>query len=295
MQRVRIADLVIDMANTDTEFFASRLQDYRDHSAGRPDLTISFEAPPRIPLPEGPTTVCNERLRITELADGRRCRGLYGSKSGRLWQTITCTRDYADAEIRVPCDRHHPTLTLTDFEYMLTGLVFSDRLTYLDGMVLHGSALALDGNGVIFSAPSGTGKSTHAALWRALYGDRVVMLNDDKPAIRFNDLHQPIVYGTPWSGKTDLNSNASAPLRGIVFLQRGEVNDIRRLSATEGLLYMNRELSMPYHDAALGERLLDTAMRLLQAVPAYLLTCTISEEAVRLVHTTLSFGKEEMA
>ncbi len=293
MQRVRIADLVIDMANTDEEFFTRRLQAYRNHSTGRPDLTVSFEAPLSIPYPEGPVTVCNERLRITELADSRRCRGLYAGKSGRLLQTITCTRDYADVEIRVPRDRSHPTLTLTDFEYMLTGLVFSDRLTYLNGLVLHGSALAMDGNGVVFSAPSGTGKSTHATMWRALYGDRVVMLNDDKPAIRFNDHNEPIVYGTPWSGKTDLNRNASAPLRGIVFLQRGDVNQIRRLSMTEALLYMNRELPLPYHDAALGERLLDTAMRLLQAVPAYLLTCTISEEAVKLVYTTLGFGKEE--
>ena len=292
MQRVRIADLVIDMANTDVEFFTHRLQAYRDHSACSPDLRIVFETPESIPFPEGPTTVCNERLRVTELSDGRLCRGLYGVKSGRLLQTITCTTDYAEAEIRVPIDRVHPHLTLTDFEYMFTGLVFSDRLTYLNGLVLHGSSLAFDGNGIIFSAPSGTGKSTHTRLWREKYGERVVMLNDDKPAIRFNDNGEPIVYGTPWSGKTELNNNAQAPLRGIVFLSRGKENTIRRLSVTEALLYMNRELSLPYHDAALGERLLDTATRLLQAVPAYLMNCTISEEAVELVRTTLELGKE---
>lgn len=292
MQRVRIADLVIDMTNADVEFFAHRLQEYRDDSDGSPDLRISFETPESIPFPEGPTTVCNERLKVTELADGRRCRGLYGSQSGRLLQTITCTRDYTEAEIRVPLDRAHPRLSLTDFEYMFTGLVFSDRLTYLGGLVLHGSSLAFDGNGIIFSAPSGTGKSTHTGLWREKYGDRVVMLNDDKPAIRFNDHGEPMVYGTPWSGKTELNTNASAPLRGIVFLQRGETNAIRRLSITEALLYMNRELPLPYHDAALGEQLLDTAARLLQTVPAYLMSCTISEEAVELVRTTLELGKE---
>ncbi len=292
MQRVRIADMTIEMTNADVEFFTHRLQAYRDDSVGSPDLRITFEMPESIPYPEGPTTVCNERLKVTELADGRRCRGLYGSKSGRLLQTITCTRDYAEAEIRVPINRAHPRLTLTDFEYMFTGLVFSDRLTYLGGLVLHGSSLAFDGDGVIFSAPSGTGKSTHAGLWREKYGDRVVVLNDDKPAIRFDEAGEPLVYGTPWSGKTELNNNVSAPLRGIVFLQRGEENAIRQLSMTEALLYMNRELALPYHDAALGEQLLDTAMRLLQAVPAYLLTCTISEDAVELVRSTLKLGKE---
>ncbi len=292
MQRVRIADLVIDMTNADVEFFNHRLKAYQDNSDGDPDLRITFATPPSISFPEGPTTQYNERLKVTELADGRRCRGLYGTKSGRLLQTITCPADYTEAEILVPLDRAHPRLTLTDFEYMFTGLVFSDRLTYLGGLVLHGSAMAFDGEGVVFSAPSGTGKSTHTGLWRERYGERVVMLNDDKPAIRFDDGGQPIVYGTPWSGKTELNTNTAAPLRGIVFLQRGETNDIRRLSMTEALLHMNRELALPYHDAALGEKLLDTAMQLLQSVPAYLMSCTISEEAVELVRTTLFSGKE---
>ncbi len=287
MQRVRIADLAIEMTNADKAFFARRLQAYQDKGDSSPDLRITFETPDEIPLPEGPTTVCNERLRVTQLADGRRCRGLYGSKSGRLLQTITCTPDYAEAKICVPVDRAHPRLTLTDFEYMFTGVVFSDRLTKLGGLVLHGSSLAFDGNGIVFSAPSGTGKSTHTGLWREVYGDRIVMLNDDKPAIRFNEAGEPIVYGTPWSGKTELNTNAYAPLRAIVFLQRGEENAIRRLSVTESLLYINRELQLPYHDEKLGEQLLDTATRLLQSVPAYLMNCTVSHEAVELVRTTL--------
>lgn len=287
MQRVRIADLVIDMNNTDTDFFEHRLQAYREESECPPDLKITFSTPATIPYPEGPTRECNERLRVTELSDGRRLRGLYGPKSGRLLQTITCTPDYREAEICVPLDRQHPTLTLTDFEYMFTGLTFSDRLTYLGGMVLHGSSIAYKGNGLVFSAPSGTGKSTHAGLWREVYGDDVVTVNDDKPAIRFTEAGQPLVYGTPWSGKTELNTNTVAPLRAIVFLERKPHNEIRRLSATEALLYMGRELALPYHDDALCETLWDTATRLVQSVPVFLLGCTASAEAVMLVHKTL--------
>ncbi|MBO5671105.1 MAG: hypothetical protein J6S41_06105, partial [Clostridia bacterium] len=228
-----------------------------------------------------------ERLRVTTLADGRRCRCLYNSKTGKLLQTITCTADYAEAEICVPRGRQHPTLTLTDFEYMFTGLVFSDRLTCLGGMVLHGSSLAFDGNGIVFSAPSGTGKSTHAGLWRELYGDRVVMINDDKPAIRFDEAGQPLVYGTPWSGKTEMNTNLSVPLRAIVFLERGKQNAIRRLSATEALLHMGRELQLPYHDDALCEKLWDTAARTVQAVPVFLLSCMPEREAAELVRETI--------
>ncbi len=287
MQQVTIADLAIDMTNTDTAFFEHRLQAYLDPGERVPDLRITFTTPEVIPEPVGSTIACNERLRITELADGRRCRCLYGTKTGRLLQTITCTPDYAEAAICVPRGRQHPTLTLTDFEYMFTGLVFSDRLTSLGGMVLHGSALAFDGNGIVFSAPSGTGKSTHAGLWREQYGERIVTINDDKPAIRFDAAGRPIVYGTPWSGKTELNTNTSVPLRAIVFLERKPQNAIRGLSSTEALLYMGRELALPYYDEALCELLWDTAARLVQAVPVFLLSCTISSEAVSLVREAI--------
>ncbi len=286
MQHVCIADLAIDMENTDTAFFEERLQGYRDTCERLPDLRITFTTPESIPYPEGPTVECNERLRVTQLADGRRCRGLYG-KTGALLQTITCTPDYTEAEICVPRGRQHPTLTLTDFEYMFTGLVFSDRLTSLGGMVLHGSCIAFDGNGIVFSAPSGTGKSTHAGLWRELYGERVVTVNDDKPAIRFHETGEPVVYGTPWSGKTDLNTNIAVPLRAIVFLERRPQNEMRRLSATEALLYMGRELALPYHDESLCEVLWDTAAKLVQAIPVFSLGCTPTHEAVELVRETL--------
>lgn len=283
MQQVRIADLAIDMSNTDTAFFTHRLQAYLDDSERLPDLKVTFTTPETLTEPVGPSEECNERLRVVQLEDGRRLRCLIGKKTGKVLQTITCTADYSEAEICVPQDRCHPSLTLTDFEYMFTGLVFSDRLTSLGGMVLHGSSLAFEGNGLIFSAPSGTGKSTHTGLWREQYGDRVVMVNDDKPAIRFGEDGKPVIYGTPWSGKTELNTNVSAPLRAIVFLERSEKNAIRRLSATESLLYMGRELQLPYHDKALCEKLWDTAARLVQSVPVFLLSCTISQEAVSLV------------
>ncbi len=288
MQKVRIADLTIHMNTVDVDFFNERLRAYRDDDAGEPDLCITFKAPADIPSPNVPMVECNERTRYAMLPDGRSFRGLYDTKSGRLLQTIVCTPDYAEAEVCVPRDRRHRSLTLTDFEYMFTGLVFGDRLAYLGGLVLHGSAIAFDGNGIIFSAPPGTGKSTHTGLWCEQYGERVVIVNDDKPAIRFDDVGCPVIYGTPWSGKTDLNNNVSAPLRAIVFLARQPINTIRRLSPTEAMLYISRELPMPFHDTALGEQLWNTTTKLLESVPVYLLGCTVSTEAVTLVKKTLN-------
>ena len=72
-----------------------------------------------------------------------------------------------------------------------------------DGFFFHSSALALDGEGYLFTALSGTGKSTHTRNWRKLFGERVTMINDDKPIIRRID-GRFFVCGTPWMGKSDI-------------------------------------------------------------------------------------------
>ena len=53
-------------------------------------------------------------------------------------------------------------------------------LSEVDGIIFHSSAIMVDGEAYLFTAPSGTGKSTHTRLWRELLGDRAVMINDDK-------------------------------------------------------------------------------------------------------------------
>ena len=76
-------------------------------------------------------------------------------------------------------------------------------------MLLHSSAVVVDGYAYLFSADSGTGKSTHTGLWKQHFGDRAYIINDDKPAIRKVD-GEWYVFGTPWSGKTDTSVNPRA-------------------------------------------------------------------------------------
>ena len=101
----------------------------------------------------------------------------------------------------------NPRLTPDELEYILSGFAFAWALPDFSGFCLHASAVALENRAVLFSAPCGTGKSTHTALWQQYFGQhRAVILNDDKPALRLLEGHFQ-VYGTPWSGKTDLNTN----------------------------------------------------------------------------------------
>ena len=148
------------------------------------------------------------------------------------------------------------------------------------GVILfHGSALAADGEAYLFTAPSGTGKSTHARLWRELLGDRVVMVNDDKPLLRIGEAGVT-VCGTPWNGKHRLGTDISVPLRAVCFLHRAKENAIRPTDRSESYAALLQQVYRPLDPAALAAtlRLVD---RLAETVPMYRMGCNMEPEAAR--------------
>ncbi len=290
-----VAGLPLCIISADTDFFDKRFAEYACEETCTPQMHVVTMRCDHIEQPDGELIAQIERVTVVRLPDGRVCR--YGrakrqdGSDGAVLFSITNTAEYSDVEIRLLKTRRHPTLSLTDYEYMYTGAAFQNRLAVLGGGVLHSSAIAYHGQGVAFSAPSGTGKSTHTALWQECFGDAVEMLNDDKPAIYF-DGDKPIICGTPWSGKTDHNHNRCVPLRAIVFIERGTKNRIERLDTVDSMFYLTGQIARPYYDEALGICLLDFIERILVAVPIYRLTCDISRQAVETAFHAL-FPEEE--
>lgn len=173
-----------------------------------------------------------------------------------------------------------PHLSLDDCEYLTTGGSFYRQLLQFDGMMLHSSAVILDGYAYLFSAPCGTGKSTHTTMWREAFGyDRVLMLNDDKPALRLED-GRWYAYGTPWSGKTAQNINVRVPLGGICVLTRGETNEIVPFGGTMAAMAVMEQTARPSDSAGRG-RLLELVDSLLNTVPVWKLKCTPTHDAAR--------------
>ncbi len=150
-----------------------------------------------------------------------------------------------------------------------------------DGIMMHGAVIEFDNKAYMFTAPSGTGKTTHIKLWKKVYGDRVKIINGDKPLIRHIN-GEFIVYGTPWSGKEHFNRNASAPLGGIILLSRGEENSIEKLPCDTFNKFLFKQIYMPQKPSAVS-RVLDFADNMFSSVPLYHLYCNISEEAVTTV------------
>ena len=167
---------------------------------------------------------------------------------------------------------------MTDFdtaEYIGTGSLFAVEILRFEGFQFHASAVQLDGKAYLFSAPSGTGKSTHTEKWCRLFGAEII--NDDKPALRFVD-GRWMVYGTPWSGKHDLSKPVGVPLGGIAFLQRGQENAIRRMSQSEAVPAMIGQCLRLVHKGCMG-RQLTLIDKLLKEIPVWLLTCRNDDEA----------------
>lgn len=147
-------------------------------------------------------------------------------------------------------------------------------------MVMHGAVVAFEGRGYLFCAPSGTGKSTHIALWRRHLGESVQVVNGDKPIVYVPAAGQPVAYGTPWAGKEGWQRNTSVPLAGICFLAQGDHNVARRIEPVRCLDQALRQVYLPANAQAAGLTL-DLLDRLLARVPLCELSCTISEDAVQ--------------
>lgn len=163
-----------------------------------------------------------------------------------------------------------------------------ERMISYDTILFHSSALMLDGTAYLFTAHSGTGKSTHARLWREYFGDRVTMINDDKPLISFGK-DGAVVWGTPYAGKECIHNNVSAKVGGIIFLHQHSENVIRPMSQKESFPLF---LEQSYRPVCDGGRVKTMELLLrLSALPTYSLGCTISREAVELAYQTLTGNK----
>lgn len=152
-------------------------------------------------------------------------------------------------------------------------------------LMLHGSTVALDGSAYLFTAPCGTGKSTHTRLWREYFGARAVMVNDDKPFLRITS-DGVLAYGSPWCGKHGLASNICVPLKGICVLRRGKENVIRSADPDKIRDFLYNQAHSP-EDADLQQKARILVDTLLQTVPLWQMDCNMNLEAAEVSYSAM--------
>lgn len=185
-----------------------------------------------------------------------------------------------DANYFVSRKEKFPTLSDEEIEYIGIGAAFYKELLNFDGMMLHASAVAVDGEAYLFSAPSGTGKSTHTEGWLKKF-EYAEIINDDKPALRkVNGIY--CAFGTPFSGKNDISVNKGYPVKGICFLDRGE-NRIEAIDAQKAMKPLFNQTIRP-DDEEKMDLLCARVDDLLKSINFYTMFCDKSSEAVKMAY-----------
>lgn len=154
----------------------------------------------------------------------------------------------------------------------------AERLPFYNRFIFHGAAISYKNMGFVFTAPSGTGKSTHISLWRKYLGNGVEFVNGDKPIIRITD-NGATIYSTPYAGKEGWQNYSSAPLKAVCIVNRGTVNKIEKIGFGANLSEVIKQVYMPF-DANATVKTLEL-INSLSKIPLYFLSCDMSEEAVK--------------
>lgn len=151
-------------------------------------------------------------------------------------------------------------------------------------LLFHCSAIEMDGKAYLFTAPSGTGKSTHVRLWKERFKNRVTVINDDKPLLSVGE-KEIRVFGTPYGGKHGVQTNTSAPVAAVIILHQSEENKVFSMSGREAYPVL---LNQTYrrNDPAGLIKTMDLVNKVAE-LPVYLLGCNISTEAVTVIYEQL--------
>lgn len=186
-------------------------------------------------------------------------------------------------------NRYDSNINENTLAYMEAAYQFCLELVNFGGFYLHASAVVVDGKAYLFSGHSRAGKSTHSRQWQALFGDKAVVINDDKPALRRID-GVWYAYGTPWCGKDGINRNMKAPVAGVCFLKKAAENKIRRLSTFEAMQNILSQTIYKFETADKLDKMLGHLDTFLREVPVYELENLPEPSAAQLSYNTMLKG-----
>lgn len=164
----------------------------------------------------------------------------------------------------------------------------ANQLANFESLILHSACFEVDGVGVAFAAHSGTGKTTHMNLWQQLLGERMVIVNGDKPIVRFfeDEPEQPYAYGTPWNGKEHLGCNMRTPLKHICFIERSDINYVEKIDKKDAIDRIFNQVYMPKDPIAVMNtmQLID---RLLSCCNLWVIHCNMEMQAAEIAYDAI--------
>ena len=164
--------------------------------------------------------------------------------------------------------------------------ICTELLKY-DGILIHSAAISVDNKAYLFSAKSGTGKTTHMNFWLDKFKDRAFVINGDKPVLRLID-GVMYVFGTPWCGKEGIQKNIKVPLDAFYILTRSENNTIREASKKEFFMTLFSQTHHP-DDKVLNDKMLENIEKIITHSKGFYLGCNKNPDACDVAYSILGY------
>lgn len=246
-----------------------------------PAINIEITSSAQLPAPtgqllgrRGEKQIWRDRGVITRLTQDR----------FRATPHMLCTYDMLHPESVRCIARQEDWRWATRSQFLWPGVSLPQLLLYHRALVFHASYIAYQGQGILFTAPSQTGKSTQASLWQTYRGAQI--LNGDKAAVKLKS--QPVVYSMPFCGTSGICENVTLPLCCIVVLSQAKENTVRRLGVQEALTMLCPNVFADQLVAEEWQKTLLLLLDLVEAVPIYSLACTPDVRAVEALETAIA-------
>ena len=164
--------------------------------------------------------------------------------------------------------------------FMYNNQVFERMLLDKGAVILHSSYILYKGRAILFSAPSGTGKSTQADLWEKYAG--AVIINGDRSILK-KENGVWYVHGLPMCGSSQICMNVSAPLEAVVLLSKLPVNMLSKARPHEAVSRIYRECTVNSWNENCVNRVMDIVIDLISGVRVYTYGCTKEPDAVEVL------------
>jgi len=281
MQRFNVAGLTIEIVHNKS-LALDKFNSFLYFGGEAPDITVNVNGYKHIPSPQG-VMVLDEKIKWVKNLNEKGNSSIYLCKEGPddIAYLLNVNNEWNKASIMYQEADFNADWAVTG---PLSEILFRNRILFNKGLVLHASAVQFEGKGILFSAPSETGKTTQANLWCSEMG--ATLINNDRPAVKVIG-SKAYVYGTPWSGSISECNNSYAPLDAIVMLEQANENSIIKLNTKEAILKLMPRCFLPYYDSYLMNIAIDNLEDILQKSPVYLLRCRPDRKAVQLVYKTI--------
>jgi len=281
MQKINIAGLTIGIIHKKL-LTLDRFKPFLYWGEETPDIIVEVSGCKCVPSPKG-KMVLDEKLKWVKNSDEEDSLSVYICKEepDEIAYLLNTNSGWNKAKIMYKEKDFNAECAVTG---PLGEILFRNRLLFEKGLVLHASAVQYEGKGILFSAPSETGKTTQARLWCEKMGAELI--NNDRPAVKVVK-NKVYVYGTPWSGLPEECNNNNSTLNAIIMLEQAPKNSIYKLNTAEAISRLMPRCFLPYYDSGLMSIAISNLEELLKNIPIYLLKCRPDMEAVELVYKTI--------